>query len=528
VNSEHIEAYLAGELDETSRRRVERVLRDDRALRESFLHQLRINTALEVVLGGQAAEHESHFDDAVMARLKSEGADGHQGFSKSVLTEIVEEREGIRPLRWPDLIKAGVISAAASIALMFFLQSIIFRDGLPERWSSQGSAPTFVARIEASDGVQWAPSTEGKIRKDGWLTPGLLEIDAGQTKIAFNSGATATVEGPALLSIESTNRLFLKKGRLTADVPKPAIGFTVNTPRLNAVDLGTRFGISVEPNGDSELHVMEGLVEASRTRGNSVATLVREGLAVRADSRTRSQLAAIPYRGEAFVLTLGASGLPQPALRYTFDESDGGSIEDSGVDRLFDVPLVASGEMENSPRRGPGYSSGGLVFRDTEFLEVPLSREFRLNEQFTIGFWLKIAPRIGRDGETVLVQYGREELGWTLSCNLNHAHPSKGALRVDHGNGYIVGTTDIADGNWHHVTCRFIGGDEAELSSHLHLFVDGQLESLTDTQSGTIETGRVGQLRIGGDSASQFEGWVDELNLFREAVPTLTIQELSK
>ena len=62
--------------------------------------------------------------------------------------------------------------------------------------------------------------------------------------------------------------MFLKSGRLTAEVPPAASGFTVNTPRLNAVDIGTRFGVNVEENGDSELHVMEGEVEVSRTSGN--------------------------------------------------------------------------------------------------------------------------------------------------------------------------------------------------------------------------------------------------------------------
>jgi len=528
LDSEHIEAYIAGELDEKGCKQIERILRNDRELRESYLYQLRLHIALETIIGSQAEDRNFEFDDGVMARLRSEGAGG-QSFAKSVLTEIVEERAGIIPLRWPDLLKAGIISAAASIALMFFLQSIMFGNaGRGNRLGSGISTPGFVARVEVSENLKWSTDTDDNVREDGWLAPGLIEIESGQAKIAFNSGATATIEGPATLSIESNNRLFLQEGILTADVPKPATGFTVNTPRMNAVDIGTQFCISVEPNGDSELHVIEGEVEASRARGNSVTTLVREGIALRADGRNRSELATIPYRGDTFSLTLGQTATPNPSLEYTFDSSIGNIIEDSGKDNAFDIPLIGSGEMKTSPRRAPGRSGGGLFFKRGDTLDVPLSREFRLNEAFTIAFWVKIPPRIDRDGSEVLVQYGREELGWTFSSDRNFSSPTRGAIRVDYGKGHVRGSTDIADGNWHHVACRFIGGKGSDLSSHIHLFIDGRLENMSSAQPSEIESGRAGQLLMGSSTDSQFEGWFDELTIFREAVPTQLIQELSK
>ncbi|MEM9282280.1 MAG: LamG-like jellyroll fold domain-containing protein [Verrucomicrobiota bacterium] len=531
MDSEHIEAYLADELSDAGREQVERALENDLELRASFLHQLRIHSALGVLRGGSETDTDSPFDASVMAHLESEGAGSERGFAKSVLTEIVEEREGIRPLRWPDLIKAGVISAAASIALMVFLQNIIFNANAPLTASRAWvlDAPNFVARVESSDSLSWSETTQERVREDGWLTPGLLEIESGQTTIAFNSGATATVEGPAVLSIESLNRLFLKSGRITADVPPPATGFTINTPRMNVVDIGTRFGVSVEKNGDSELHVMEGLVEASRNRGNSVTTLVREGIAVRADSRTRSQLAPIPYKGENFVLTSGHSPMPEPALRFTFNESAGGMIEDSGNRRQFDVSLIPTGELDQSPKRAPGFEGTGLLFGRGQSLEVPLSKEFRLEDDYTLGFWLKIPPRIGQKNEAEIVRYGREGLGWSLTCLLNRNDQAKGALCLKLGDDYLVGTTDLADGNWHHIACRFIGGEEARMSSHFHLFIDGKLETLSASKPYIpAESGRVGQLLIGGETeAAGFEGWIDEFHIFREAVTTSTVLDLS-
>src|SRR5690606_33444997 len=75
-------------------------------------------------------------------------------------------------------------------------------------------------------------------------------------------GAELVIEAPAVFRFESPQRLRLVKGRLAADVPPPAKGFTVVTPDGDAIDLGTRFGIDVSEGGGSEIHVFEGEVVA--------------------------------------------------------------------------------------------------------------------------------------------------------------------------------------------------------------------------------------------------------------------------
>jgi len=525
VDSEHLEAYLSGELDETGRRQVEHALRHDADLRESFVAQAQMASALQALLS--PVKGKEAFEQGVIARLRSEGA-GDRGFAKSVLLEIVEEREGKRPMRWPDLVMTGIISAAASIGLLLLFQSIIFRVETPEGASraKHATIDSYMARIERSENLVWDAASRAKVSEDGWLAPGLLRLESGSAVIAFNSGATVLVEGPSDLSIEADNRMFLKTGRLTAEVPPLASGFTVNTPRLNAVDIGTRFGVSVENNGDSELHVMEGEVEVSRTSGNAVALRLREGLAVRADSRTRTELTPVSYSGDHFKLRLGSPAEVQPALQFTFDESVGAIVEDSGKDRLFDVPLVASGELDRSPRRAAGRVGGGLVFQPGETLDVPLSRDFRLDEPHTISFWLKLPAKVGQSGEERILEYGRDALAWSVSCNLDSSRGMRGALQVECGGAFVTGSSDLADGNWHHVAYRYLG--EGPLSSRVHLFVDGKPETISATFDGSPNSGRAGNLRLGGVRGEGFQGWIDHFVIFHEAIDTPSIQALSK
>lgn len=525
MDSEHLEAYLSGELDETGRRQVEHALRHDADLRESFVAQAQMSSALRALLGPEQSKEA--FEQGVLARLRSDGA-GDRGFAKSVLLEIVEEREGKRPMRWPDLVMTGIISAAASIGLLLLFQSIIFRVETPAgvAGKSSPSADAFMARIERSENLVWDEASRVRVRGDGWLTPGLLRLESGLAVIAFNSGATVLVEGPADLSIEADNRMFLKTGRLTAEVPALASGFTVNTPRLNAVDIGTRFGVSVDSNGDSELHVMEGEVEVSRTSGNAVGLRLREGLAVRADSRTRTELTPVSYSGDHFKLRLGTPAEVQPALQFTFDESVGAIVEDSGKDRLFDVPLVATGELDRSPRRAAGRVGGGLVFQPGETLDVPLSRDFRLDEPHTISFWVKLPAKVGQSGEERILEYGRDGLAWSISCNLDSSRGIRGALQVECDGAFITGSSDLADGNWHHVAYRYLGG--GELSSRVHLFVDGKPETISASVNGTPKSGRAGNLRLGGPRDAGFQGWIDHFVIYHEAIDTPSLQALSK
>jgi FecR protein len=53
----------------------------------------------------------------------------------------------------------------------------------------------------------------------------------------------------------------LIEGSLTADVPEPAHGFTIDTPDIQVRDLGTRFGVTAGSVGNSQVRVFEGEVE---------------------------------------------------------------------------------------------------------------------------------------------------------------------------------------------------------------------------------------------------------------------------
>lgn len=137
----------------------------------------------------------------------------------------------------------------------------------------------------------------GELTEGASLRDEACEIDAGVVQLVTVRGAQIVIEAPARFQFESVGRLKITRGRLSADVPPSAKGFTVVTPSGEAVDLGTRFGVDVPSVGPAEIHVFQGEVIATAT-GAVVSESLHEG-----DAVTMEQGASVAreLRSSAFI-----------------------------------------------------------------------------------------------------------------------------------------------------------------------------------------------------------------------------------
>lgn len=110
--------------------------------------------------------------------------------------------------------------------------------------------------------------------------PGTLRLDGGEATVHLNSGVTLTLLGPAELEIKNEMFVRLYSGRLLADVPHPAIGFTVRTQELEVYDLGTIFSVSAV-SGVSDVFVFKGSVQVNESgEWGSVTALSEAGMSI--------------------------------------------------------------------------------------------------------------------------------------------------------------------------------------------------------------------------------------------------------
>lgn len=116
--------------------------------------------------------------------------------------------------------------------------------------------------------VSLTPQASATLKDGDPLGAGVFQLSDGETAtLEFRSGSQLYCEGPCRIDLVSAMLVTLEHGKVTADVPPAAIGFTVLTKRLEVIDLGTRFGVDVDANEDVDVVVFDGKVNLSDPEG---------------------------------------------------------------------------------------------------------------------------------------------------------------------------------------------------------------------------------------------------------------------
>ncbi|OAI51692.1 hypothetical protein AYO47_06900 [Planctomyces sp. SCGC AG-212-M04] len=159
---------------------------------------------------------------------------------------------------WTLSVTASAVVAVAAIPLVFWGWS-----SLSARYETRPAAKI----VQAMD-ASWSRNGEQISLKSGdWLPYGRYVLAKGVAQIVFPWGTEVTLEGPTEIELAADGAKRLVRGQLVAKVSEKDTTFTIDTPTVEVIDLGTEFGISAAANGDSEVHVFKGAVEARQRYG---------------------------------------------------------------------------------------------------------------------------------------------------------------------------------------------------------------------------------------------------------------------
>ncbi|WP_417386998.1 LamG-like jellyroll fold domain-containing protein [Gimesia sp.] len=120
-----------------------------------------------------------------------------------------------------------------------------------------------IALLTQAVGVEW--DTNRNLQAGAGLSAGWLKLKQGTIQVELISGASILIEGPAAVKLISPLKAFCQFGKVRASVPEQAHGFTMETSRLNVVDLGTEFTLSLDQSGSGQVQVIDGKVELHST-----------------------------------------------------------------------------------------------------------------------------------------------------------------------------------------------------------------------------------------------------------------------
>ncbi|QGJ72313.1 FecR domain-containing protein [Planctomycetales bacterium 10988] len=162
-----------------------------------------------------------------------------------------------------------------ALAAMILLMISIWR---PEAATS----PIISAQVLSATGLK------GRMEPIHWQSGEAIQLqrvdlEAGTLSLALASEIFLEFQAPVEAEFLGDMRLRLYQGRVNAEVGSPGKGFTVVTDAGEVVDLGTRFGVEADRDGESRVAVFTGKVQVRSTDCNrqQKTILLSEGQAAR-------------------------------------------------------------------------------------------------------------------------------------------------------------------------------------------------------------------------------------------------------
>jgi ferric-dicitrate binding protein FerR (iron transport regulator) len=321
--------YLAGVLPPEKLEALEEEVLASPELLKEFVEQQRVDAALGVLFDPEPERVEA----AILASVHSVTDDAME---RRVLAHTVRARAPRQQIlrRTPQPL---VIARPSWLpTFLFALATILILAGGVwwNLYRGKGAQPPVVAQLKTDAGARWQRS----LQQGAQIRTGPLVLHAGLAELEFRNGAVLAVEGPAKIELASADRMILRSGKVAAEVPPRAKGFTVETSAGNVTDLGTRFGVHVAGNGVTEAHVFEGRV--------NVASSAELGGQQR-ELRTAMALSMDPKNGTVTNIKSDPEMFPQPGreiagLLIGGDFEPGTDISSLGIPK---TPQVWSGDL---------------------------------------------------------------------------------------------------------------------------------------------------------------------------------------
>jgi len=426
-----------------------------------------------------------------------------------------------------------------------------------------------VATLADQTGAQWARLDSGETLQAGVRLrshEGPFWLQKGTALIRFDYGTEVIVEGPAEFELIDEEKMAINSGRLYATIPGGAVGFTTVTPSATIIDLGTEFGVKVDVDGSSDVHMFKG--KASLVPGQAgqkktgISLSAGQAKSVSIDGRVNDihpnastfvkpaqyQLMSKADKGSAYhrwlLYSYELRKDPSLVAYYTFDNE----AESSGM--LLNRAVGTAGKLNGTlgdedpkhPEHGPTWETGRwpqkecLKFDRSKFqhIVIPHDPSLTMDGQISMAFWLfledqssgghLLSKRIVQKGiSNSDIEYQAAIFG---EIGSNPEHPKRNKMQFGAGlyPGEALNYTDPINwplGQWHHLVITFDG-------KTVTYYLDGRLVS-TLPHVGTMirctEPLRIGTDWPGGDPVG-FDGLMGELAIFKRVLLAGEIRQM--
>ncbi len=226
----------------------------------------------------------------------------------------------------------------------------------------------------------------------------------------------------------------------------------------------------------------------------------------------------------------------------TFNESTGAIVGDMYFNGNVSTSIVSSGTVYNSTGSGgtllsnppnfPAFDSSLFdslltVAENTSGIYQNYALDFDGSNDYveasgfkgvtgtssrTVEMWIKTSTT------GMLSNWGQNSPGkrFGIRVNNNGNYGNIGCLKAEVNSGYTTGSTDLRDGNWHHIAVT-LNDDGSPNANEFKLYVDGVLEINSKTLSRGINTASSANVVLGSNESNgddYFNGEMDEVRIW--------------
>ncbi|WP_395751496.1 LamG-like jellyroll fold domain-containing protein [Prosthecobacter sp.] len=376
------------------------------------------------------------------------------------------------------------------------------------------------------DGVKWNAAQKNAPQAGGLVGAGDLRFDRGKLTLAFLSGVSVHVEGPADITLLGPERMACRRGNVRTLVNEGSEGFTIETPGGAVVDLGTEFGVNVEGDGKAQVVVYQGQAELSLLSPDGSPRRTR---LLNAQQSSELDPQTDSFRGIEPREILAAPDLRLPALKLSADYSQ--RILKSKPLHYWRGQAAANGTIADAAPGGRALhihgavvsqEDGSLAFAagdEPQFLRA--EGDWTPPAEFAVELWF---ASDGFHNSALAVMHAQDDEHDTLSLLQLTRRDARNALRPARVRFLFRWPPGSRDGmnvysaplyapyRWQHLVCQR-RGDALEMYLDGRLVGDTPLRGSEQTTASVLRFGRLFEA-AGVRDARQFVGRMAEMAVY--------------
>ncbi|MFK7909784.1 MAG: LamG-like jellyroll fold domain-containing protein [Akkermansiaceae bacterium] len=419
----------------------------------------------------------------------------------------------------------GAMIAAAAVLIISML--VLHFTRLPEQ-PIASFRTTPAADFSLTHDVESGEAPVGQVLAVG----SKLHLRKGTLESTFSSGVRVVIEAPCIMRVLADDQVAVDEGVAWFEVPEKAVGFTVETPEMTVVDLGTAFGVDSSPEiGDDEVHVTRGAVEVTARIDGGKSETLREGEARQVTKI--GELKAININTDHFTTSLPINeGLNQGLIgHWDFENTVYNSHTDDTSGNGHTGILQGDAEIVADPVRGNVLSLSGIQ-SSKDMVDIDSIKNIPnllAHRGLTLAAWIKRNPNSSSNLRYAYVIGLGQEGDHPIATLGVYSGVVDGFIEgeADSQQAQITGDTPVTDGVWTHIAITidrmenlavsYVNGVPQASPTDISAVDDGELD---------WEFGKIGRT-LGTSHTQYFAGLIDDVRVYDRPLTAAEIADLA-